>query len=164
MKIAHPSCSPDVIEEITNDLELEAETVYAALEKLELKQSFLAATTIFQILKNEFPTQEYTFIIDYVYNNDAAKCEFQYIKINDGVRDIKDNRCARLSLNAGYFMENIEDTLMTPNSQNIKFFNDEAGINDVLTKIMGHDYHLWQHMYLEQQLPEKSINQKKPKI
>lgn len=162
--IAHPSCSEQLLEKITDELSVEAEHIYKALEALELKQKFLAATTIFQILKNEFNEKEYTFIIDYIYNNDDEKCDFQQIILNDGNKNIKNNHCSKISLNVMHFLDYIEDNLMNPKKQNIIFFNDDSGRHTLLSTLMGNDYQLWQSMALEQQLPEKNIEHKKLKI
>ena len=164
MKIAHPSCSLDNIQEITEQLAVESDAIYEALEQLELKQKFLAATNIFHILKNDFHEQNYSLFIDYIYNTDEHQATFQHVKINDGHKDIKDNRCSKITLNIMHFLENIEEHLMNPRKQNIAFFNDESGRYMLLSTLMGDDYQLWQSMSLEQQLPEKNLSQKKPKI
>ena len=167
MNIAHPFLTNEENKYIETQLKQDEAIALEVLENIYLRKRFLSATKISNILKS-IPLDSMTVYFNYIYdsNNNEDPFNYQGIEIHIGQFENKlhgefNNNLTMEFLN---FLDNMEKSFFNAKDYRFTIGNNEKSIKNFLKKLLSDEYELWQNLYLDQKLSEKTNNKKSLKI
>ena len=167
MNIAHPLLSDEENTHIEAQLKQDEDIALEVLESINLRKRFLSATKISNILVN-IPLETMTIYFNYIYDSNDNNYPFHYqgieIHIGKSEKKLQGDFNNKLTMEFLNFQDNMETHFFNAKDYRFTIGNNEESIKNFLKKLLSDEYELWQNLYLEQKLSEKTNNKKSLKI